>query len=151
MDPVPGDIPNELQDDWRRLLVGEDERKMRRRLSYLQGAVAMVAKLEASMKDAFIGKKADAVDPASRSASRTLLVSSLQSHSLSIGEVLKVFTKLSEDGQGAVRRVLGWIAEHLVKILTDFGELIGLENWSVAAQLSSFPPGASFTFTLTFK
>ena len=151
MAQVPKAIPRELKEEWGKLLVGGDERRMRRHLPCLQRALAGVEELESAMRGAFAGTKPEAVDPASRSATRTILVPSLQSYSLSIGSVLKVFMKLSEDGQGAVREVLGWIAAHLVKLLTEFADHLALENWSVAAQLSSLPPGASFTFTLTFR
>ena len=131
--------------------MGSDERRLRRNLPYLQGAVATVSGLETSLMDAFEGTEPGAVDAAKRSATRTTVVTSLQSHALSIGAVLKVFTKLSAVGQDAVRKVLGWIADHLVRLLTSFADHLGLQNWSVAAEFSTLPPGASFTFTLTFK
>lgn len=148
---VSNEIPTELKEDWGRLLAGADERKLRRHLPYLKGAVAMVSKLEAALRDAFEGSNPDAVDPAKRSAARTMVVSSLQSHALSFGAVMKEFAKLSDGGQEAIRKVLGWIAEHLVKLFTDFSAHLGLQSWSVAAEFSSVPPGASFTFTLTFQ
>lgn len=151
MGPVPDDIPSELKDDWGRLLVGGDGRKMRRHLASLHEALTLASGLEATLRDAFEGKKPEAVDPAARTTARATLVSSLQSHSLSMGAVQNSFANLSAVGQGAVRKVLGWIAERIVRLLTEFSAHLGLENWSAAVQVSSFPPGASFTFTLTFE
>jgi hypothetical protein len=151
MDSVPDDIPDELKEDWGKLLTGGDERKMRRHLELLHGAVDTASNLEADLRSAFEGKKPEDVDPATRTTARTTLVSSLQSHSLFVGAIQKIFSKLSADGQGVIRRVLGWIAERLVTLLTEFSAHLKLENWSVAAQFATFPPGASFTFTLTFQ
>jgi hypothetical protein len=144
------DIPTELNDAWSTLHRGGDARKLRMHLPALQKSVAVISGLESSLKQAFVGIKPEEVDPDKRAQVRTTLVSAVQSHSLSIGNMLKVFSHLSTDGQGAVQKVLGWIAEHLVRLLTAFAAHLGLQNWSVAAQLSTFPPGASFTFTLTF-
>lgn len=145
------EVPDELGDVWRKLSQGRDARKLRRHLPDLQRSVAMVRGLETSLKESFGDRGPEAVDPAARASFRTTLVSSLQSHSISVGQVLKVFSRLSTDAQGAVQRVLGWIAEHLVTMLTSFAAHLGLQNWSVAAQISSFPPGAAFTITLTFS
>ncbi|MDG6901080.1 MAG: hypothetical protein JRM80_03885 [Nitrososphaerota archaeon] len=150
MSAAEADLPAELSDAWSKLKRGGDARKLRNHLPALRRSVGGVTELESSLKEAFGGIGPDAVSPDSRASVRTTLVSSLQSHSLSIVGVLNVFSRLSSDAQGAVQSVLGWIAEHLVGILTAFAAHLGLQNWSVAAQLSSFPPGASFTITLTF-
>jgi hypothetical protein len=147
---VSGDIPDELRDAWGKLLAGGDARKIRKHLPDLQRSVLAIRGLETSLKDAFQGIEPEAVDPNKRSEVRTTLVSSLQSHSLVMGGVLRVFSRLSADAQGAMQKVLGWIAEHLVGMLTAFAGHLGIQNWSVAAQLASFPPGASFTISVTF-
>ncbi len=143
-------LPVELNDAWNMLSQGGDARKLRRHLPDLQRSVSLVGGLEKSLKDGFGSARPEAVDADKRASARTTLVSSLQSHSISIGGVLKVFSRLSADAQGAVQKILGWIAEHLVSMLTSFAAHLGIQNWSVAAQISSFPPGASFTITLTF-
>ena len=145
-----GGIPAELADAWNKLSQGGDARRLRKNLPDLERSVSLVSGLEASLKEAFGEAQPDAIDTATRANVRTTLVSSLQSHSISVGGVLKVFSRLSADAQGAVQKVLGWIAEHLVSMLTNFGAHLGVQNWSVAAGLVSFPPGATFTLTLTF-
>lgn len=150
MSAVPQDMPDELKDAWGRLLAGGDAKRLRNRLPALQQSVAQVKELESSLKDDFGGTAPEAVDPAKRAKARTTLVSSLQFHSLSVGDLLKEFHHLSADGQGAVKTVLEWIAGHLVSALTTFAAHLVLQNWSVAAEVSSAPPGASFTITLTF-
>jgi hypothetical protein len=147
---APEDIPDELKAAWSKLLDGGDAKKIRRHLSALQQSLALVKGLESSLKDAFEGNKPEAVDPAKRSEARTALVASLESHSLSIGGILKEFSHLSSEGQSAVRKILEWIAERLVSALTTFAAHLGLQSWSVAAEISSIPPSASFTITLTF-
>jgi len=144
------DIPDELKDSWGKLFEGGDGKKLRRHLPALQQTISLVRGLEASLRTAFTGTEPEAVDPARRSDARTALVSSLQSHSLSIGAVLKVFSGLSADAQGAVRTVLDWIADRLVRILTTYAGHLGLQNWSIGAQIATFPPGATFSITLTF-
>ena len=116
----------------------------------LERSVSSVGGLEASLKEAFGETEPDAVDTATRASFRTTLVSSLQSHTISFGEVLKVFSRLSADARGAIQKVLGWVAERLVSMLTSFAAHLGLQNWSVAVQIAPLPPGANFTFTLTF-
>jgi hypothetical protein len=150
MNPISDEVPDELRDAWGKLLEGGDERKLRRHLPALQRTLELVRGVEASFQAAFEGIRPEAVDPAKRSEARTALVTSLQSHSLSIGGVLGVFSRLSADGQGAVQSVLDWIANHLVKILTAFASHLGLQNWSISGQIATFPPGATFTITLTF-
>jgi hypothetical protein len=150
MNALSDEVPEELKDAWGKLLEGGDERKLRKHLPALQRTVALVKGAEASFQAAFEGVEPDAVDPAKRSEARTALVSSLQSHSLSMGGVLGVFSHLSADAQGAVRSVLDWIASHIVKLLTAFASHLGLQNWSVSGQIATFPPGATFTITLTF-
>jgi hypothetical protein len=147
---APDDIPDELKDAWNKLLDGGDARRLRRHLPSLQLSLALVKELESSLKDAFGGIRPDAVDPAKRSEARIALVASLESHSLSIGGVLKEFSHLSSEGQSAVRKILDWIVKHLVSDLTAFAAHLVLQSWSVAVEISSTPPGASFTFTLTF-
>lgn len=143
-------MPDELRDAWDRLSQGGDARKLRRHLPDLQRSVSLVKDLETSLKAAFGDRRPEAVDLAARTGVRTALVSSLQSHSISVGGVLKVFSRLSADAQGAVRKVLGWIAEHLVGMLTAFASHLGLQNWSVSAEVATMPPEAAFTITLTF-
>ena len=67
-----------------------------------------------------------------------------------MGGVLKVVSHLSAEAQGAVQGVLDWVANHLVTMLTTFAGHLGIQNWSIGTQLSSLPPGASFTITVTF-
>jgi hypothetical protein len=143
------DVPDELKDAWNKLSQGGDARKLRRHLPDLQRSVSLVRGLEASMKAAFGDVRPEAVDPAARANVRTTLVSSLQSHTISFGGVLEVFSHLSADAQGAVQKVLGWITEHLISMLSTFASHLGLQNWSIAAEIG-FPPGANFTITLTF-
>ena len=143
-------VPDELRDAWNKLSQGVDARKLHRHLPDLQRSMSLVRELEASLKAAFGDKGPEAVDPATRATARTTLVSSLQSHSISIGGVLNVFSRLSADAQGAVQKVLGWIAERLVSILTTFAAHLRLQNWSVSAEIASMPPEAAFTITLTF-
>jgi len=143
------EVPDELKDAWNKLSQGGDARKLRRHLPDLQRSVSLVRGLEASMKAAFGDVRPEAVDPGARANVRTTLVSSLQSHTISFGGVLEVFSHLSADAQGAVQRVLGWITEHLVSMLNAFAGHLGLQNWSIAAEIA-FPPGANFTITLTF-
>ena len=143
-------MPVELSDAWDKLQQGGDARKLRRHIPALQGTVARVRELESSLKGDFAGTRPEAVSPDKRAEVRTALVSSLQSHSLSMGGVLKVFSRLSADAQGALQKVLEWIAEHIVGMLTAFANHLGVQNWSVAAGLASFPPSATFTITMTF-
>lgn len=150
MSSVPQEIPDELKAAWGRLLAGGDARRLRNHLPAFRQSVAQVRELESSLKDAFGGTTAEAVNPIKRSKARTTIVASLQSHSLSVGGILKEFYHLSAEGQGAAKAVLEWIVGHLVNALTTFAAYLGLQNWSVAAEVSSTPPGASFTFTLTF-
>lgn len=150
MAAAPEDVPEELKDAWSKLLDGGDARKLRKHLPSLRQSLGLVKELESSLEDAFGGTKPEAVDSAKRARVRKALVASLESHSLSIGGILKEFSHLSSDGQGAVRKILEWIAGRLVGSLTTFAAHLGLQNWSVAAEVSSIPPGASFTITLTF-
>ncbi len=143
-------MPDELKDAWNKFSQGGDARKLRRHLPDLQRSVSLVRGLEASLRAAFGDTKPEAVDAAARANIRTTLVSSLQSHSMSIGGVLKVFSRLSADAQGAIQKVLGWIAEHLVSMLTAFSAHLGLQSWSVSAEIATLPPEAAFTITLTF-
>jgi hypothetical protein len=144
------EVPDELKDAWNKLSQGGDARKLRSHLPDLQRSLSLVRGLEASMKAAFGDVRPEAVDPAARANVRTTLVSSLQSHTMSFGGVLKVFSHLSADAQGAVRKVLGWITEHLIGMLNTFAAHLGLQSWSIAAEID-FPPGANFTITLTFN
>ena len=143
-------MPDELRDAWNKLSQGGDARKLRRHLPDLQRSMSLIKELEGSLKTAFGDTRPEAVDSASRANVRTALVSSLQSHSMSVGGVLKVFSHLSADARGAVQKVLGWIAERLVSILTTFAAHLRLQNWSVSAEIASMPPEAAFTITLTF-
>lgn len=150
MSSVLNDIPEELKDAWGRLIDGGDGRKLHRHLPALRQSLAHVKKTESFLNNSFGGIEPGGVDPAKRSEARSILVASLQFHALSVGGVLKKFSSLSADGQVAVKKVLGWIAEHLAGALTAFAKHLGIQNWSVAAGMSTTPPGASFTITLTF-
>jgi hypothetical protein len=147
----PDGIPDELEEAWRSLTSGSDGRKLRHHLESIRGTVALMRGMEERLQGDFGGIKPDAVDDSKRTANRSALVTSLQAHSLSFAAISREFSRLSADAQGAVQKVLGWIADRLVRLLTTFAEHLGLENWSVAAQLATFPPGATFTFTLTFN
>ena len=150
MSAAGDEVPDELRDAWNKLSQGGDARKLRRHLPDLQRSMSLIKELEGSLKTAFGDTRPEAVDSASRANVRTALVSSLQSHSMSVGGVLKVFSHLSADARGAVQKVLGWIAERLVSILTTFAAHLRLQNWSVSAEIASMPPEAAFTITLTF-
>lgn len=150
MSGVSDDVPDELKDAWSKLLGGQDASKLRKHLPALRQAITLVKGLEGSLRTTFEGVAPNAVDAGSRSEARTALVSSLQSHSLSLGGVMDIFSRLSGEGQTAVRAILDWIANQLVKLLTAFAAHLGLQSWSVGAELETFPPGGVFSITLTF-
>ncbi|HUK80571.1 MAG TPA: hypothetical protein VLU91_07920 [Nitrososphaerales archaeon] len=95
MNALSDEVPKELKDAWDKLLEGGDERKLRKHLPALQRTVALVKGVEDSFQAAFEGVEPDAVDPAKRSEARTALVSSLQSHSLSMGGARGLFPPFS--------------------------------------------------------
>ncbi len=150
MDAAPEDVPEELKDAWSKLQDGQDAKRLRKHLPFLQQSLGLVKGLESSFQDAFADAKPDVVDPATRAKVRTALVASVEAHSLSMGAILKEFSHLSSDGQGAVRKILEWIAERFVHSLTTFASHLALQSWSVSAGVSTVPPGASFTITITF-
>ena len=150
MDTDSEQVPDELKETWSRLLTGRDAGKLRKHLDSLRQSVTLVKGLESSLKEAFEGTSPQAVDPNKRAQARSAVTSSLQSHSISMEGVLKVFSRLSAEGRSAIQRILGWVAEHMVGLLTTFAEHLRLQSWSVAGTLATFPPGAAFSITLTF-
>jgi hypothetical protein len=142
-------LPPELGDAWSRLSAGSDARKLRGHLPALEQSVLLVKRLEDSVKEAFEGVQPERVDPGKRAEVRTSLASAIQTHALSINSVLKLFSRLSAETQGAVQEVLRWMMSHLVAVLTAFSDHLALQSWSIEAT-GSLPPGVTFSITLTF-
>ena len=143
------ELPNELGEAWNELSSGRDARRLRKHLPVLRRSILQTAKLEGSLRERFGARQAELVDPETRTEARAKLVSSVQLHALSIDSILKVFSALSADSQAAVQKILEWVLNHVVSVLTAFADQLALESWSVAVT-GSFPPAISFTITLTF-
>ncbi len=83
-------------------------------------------------------------------AARKALVSSLQLHSLTLSSLQSFFSSLSAEAQGLVQRVLDWIVQNIVEVLSKFSAQLNVYTWSV--EVTAGPPlGVSFSVIVTFK
>ncbi len=150
MNNITQDSPDDLKDLWKDLSTELGTDGFQKHLDILKHSLQSSESFANKMKIQFSGVAPDKVDPNLRLAARKDLVSSLQVHSLTLNSVQSVFSSLSSAEKGLVQKVLDWILQNIVQVLSSYSEHLNVDSWSVEAT-GGLPLGVSFSVTITFK
>jgi hypothetical protein len=143
-------VPDELEEVWSELQKELRSKSLQRHVETLRQSIEVSRNLDNSMTSQFVSIAPESVGQTQKIVARKNLVSALQTHSLTIASLESVFSKLSTSAKGLVQKVLDWIVQNLVQVLTNFSQYLGVDSWSVEAT-GGFPSGVSLSITITFK
>lgn len=144
------EIPKEIQSLWNDLLNEVERGKFEKSLENLEISAKDSDQLRQSIQTTFQNTLPENVDPNARAQARKELISSIQTHALTLDSLADIITKISERGKQLLSQVLDWITGNLVDVLTNFGAHLKVDNWSIEAT-AGLPAGLSFSLTITFK
>ena len=147
---IEQDLPVELKGVWGDLSAELGAKGFQKHLDSLEQSIQSTRQLASMLQTQFQGMAPESIDQNARIAARKALVSSLQAHSLTINSLESVFSSISAKAKGLVQKVLDWIVQNIVEVLSNFSGQLNLKEWSVEVT-GGLPLGVTFSVTVTFK